>query len=192
MDLYRYSAAFPELVLPVLGHLKKFAKLTKVSKWRMMTRGLVETLETRATWAAEKRLELAICPSDVEGLEVLRPKGAPSMRERLGASEAEVERVVDDDNTPPTSKAIAAGTAKGKLSETKKAKKQKGNAVQDHDDDTEDDDSDDDGSSTSKHKRSSGGGGGKAKSPSAAGAAGDISAPDLVEDLGAWSDTEWD
>lgn len=30
MDLYRYSAAFPELVIPVLGHLKKFAKLTKV------------------------------------------------------------------------------------------------------------------------------------------------------------------
>lgn len=30
MDLYRYSAAFPELVIPILGHLKKFAKLTKV------------------------------------------------------------------------------------------------------------------------------------------------------------------
>lgn len=30
MDLYRYTAAFPELVIPVLGHLKKFAKLTKV------------------------------------------------------------------------------------------------------------------------------------------------------------------
>lgn len=167
MDLYRYSAAFPELVIPVLGHIKKFAKLTKVfkgketlkycvavykkhectrrrreplplralhsfpgvcldfmrssqqqapgrkphtqspdpppisrfgftsdrccdrswlsrpvparfsvqvSKWRMMSRGLVETLEARGTWAAERRLELRICPSDVEGLEVLRPK----------------------------------------------------------------------------------------------------------------------
>ncbi|CAN0446235.1 unnamed protein product, partial [Hapterophycus canaliculatus] len=39
----------------------------------MMARGLVETLEARGTWAAKKRLELRICPSDVEGLEVLRP-----------------------------------------------------------------------------------------------------------------------
>ncbi|CAM9691183.1 unnamed protein product [Ectocarpus sp. 12 AP-2014] len=190
MDLYRYSAAFPELVLPVLGHLKKFAKLTKVSKWRMVTRGLVETLETRATWAAQKRLELGICPSDVEGLEALRPEGAPSMRERLGASEAEVERVVDDDNATPASRATAAVAVKGKSSGNKKTKKQKGNAVQGHVDDTEDDDGDD-RSITSKGKRSSGGGG-KAKPPSAAEVAGDISAPDLVEDLGAWSDTEWD
>ena len=34
----------------------------------------METLEARGTWAAERRLELRICPSDVEGLEVLRPK----------------------------------------------------------------------------------------------------------------------
>lgn len=32
MDLYRYSAAFPELVIPVLGHLRKFAKTTKANR----------------------------------------------------------------------------------------------------------------------------------------------------------------
>lgn len=53
----------------------RFARFSvKVSKWRMMSRGLVETLEARGTWAAERRLELRICPSDVERLEVLRPK----------------------------------------------------------------------------------------------------------------------
>lgn len=51
-----------------------FCAAVQVSKWRMMSRGLVETLEVRGTWAAERRLELRICPSDVEGLEVLRPK----------------------------------------------------------------------------------------------------------------------
>lgn len=40
----------------------------------MMSRGLVETLEARGTWAAERRLELRLCPSDIEGLEVLRPE----------------------------------------------------------------------------------------------------------------------
>lgn len=39
-----------------------------------MTRGLMETLEARATWAANKRLELRIGPSEVDGLEVLRPE----------------------------------------------------------------------------------------------------------------------
>ena len=34
----------------------------------------METLETRATWAAKRRLELRIGPSGVDGLEVLRPE----------------------------------------------------------------------------------------------------------------------
>lgn len=34
----------------------------------------METLEARATWAANKRLELRIGPSEVDGLEVLRPE----------------------------------------------------------------------------------------------------------------------
>lgn len=44
MDLYRYSAAFPELVIPVLGHLKKFAKLTKVGIGDPCRRSLSEIL----------------------------------------------------------------------------------------------------------------------------------------------------
>ena len=40
----------------------------------MITRGLVETLEARATWAAKARLELGLKPSEAKGLEVLRPK----------------------------------------------------------------------------------------------------------------------
>ncbi|CAM9417086.1 unnamed protein product, partial [Hapterophycus canaliculatus] len=45
MDLYRYTAAFPELVIPVLGHLKKFAKLTKVrGVWRSIRRALVDLM----------------------------------------------------------------------------------------------------------------------------------------------------
>lgn len=47
--------------------------MLQVAKWRMMTRGLMETLETRATWAAGRRLELRLDPSEVDGLEVLRP-----------------------------------------------------------------------------------------------------------------------
>lgn len=46
----------------------------QVSRWRMMTRGLMETLEARATWAANKRLDLRMGPSEVDGLEVLRPE----------------------------------------------------------------------------------------------------------------------
>ncbi|CAN0060093.1 unnamed protein product, partial [Ectocarpus fasciculatus] len=44
MDLYRYSAAFPELVLPVLGHLKKFAKLTKVCNYTHAHKVVATTL----------------------------------------------------------------------------------------------------------------------------------------------------
>lgn len=40
-------------------------------------------------------------------------------------------------------------------------------------------------------ERASGGGGGEAESTHTAAVHGDVSAPDLVEDLGAWSDDEW-
>lgn len=46
----------------------------QVSKWRMMARGLTETLEARGTWAAARRSELGLGPSEIEGLEVLRPE----------------------------------------------------------------------------------------------------------------------
>ncbi|CAN0191857.1 unnamed protein product [Scytosiphon promiscuus] len=204
MDLYRYTAAFPELVIPVLGQLKKFAKLTKVSKWRMMARGLVETLEARGTWAAEKRLELRICPSDVEGLEVLRPEGAPTMRERLGASESIVEeRVAGIDEAHDTAP-VASVSGKGALA----AASRKGKKRQD-DSEEEDDDSEDEGHggdaipkrkknsslSTATASRGKENGKPRASTPvatTAAGAgSGDVSAPDVVEDLGAWSDDEW-
>lgn len=47
---------------------------SQVSKWRMMARGLIETLEARGTWAAKRRTELGLGPANVEGLEPLRPE----------------------------------------------------------------------------------------------------------------------
>lgn len=64
-----------------------------------------------------------LTPTHPPPLECLRhEQGAPTMRERLGASEADVERVADDDTTAvPASKAAAA--TKGKQKQPKKNKK---------------------------------------------------------------------
>lgn len=223
MDLYRYSAAFPELVIPVLGHLRKFVKATKVSRWRMMARGLVETLEARGTWAAARREALGLCPKEAEGLEPLRPEGAPRMRERLGASEAEIERI--DESTVlagPGSAVPPPGTQKsnknrgptneGKTNQTDSESDDVGRSADedsskddeydDIDDDDDDADDDDDSEaqntrfvSSNKQRKSKEGNPVATKKPVmkyAAMAVEDVNvaAPDMVGDLGVWSDDE--
>ena len=136
------------------------------------------------------------------------------MRERLGASEAEVERAEDDET--PVAAAMNKLTAKSKnknkdnianKNNKQQRQQQQGLLVGDEDElDDDDDEDDDDGEDSDEDGDDSDGGAGgagrkvstlrKAVSPGkghglAAAATEDIIAPDMVEDLGAWSDNEW-
>lgn len=46
----------------------------KVAKWKMMARGLIETLQARGTWAATRRVELKLEAREAAGIEVLKPE----------------------------------------------------------------------------------------------------------------------
>lgn len=137
------------------------------------------------------------------------------MRQRLGASEAEIERM-DDESTAVIgsgSAVSAPGSTKDreKLGSAKKAKTNQSESESDDvdrsaDDDSDDDDNDgddgDDGDaqntrfvSSNKRPRGNESKGVATKKPAKGNAVmvvedGDAAAPDVVEDLGAWSDDE--
>lgn len=87
MDIYRYSLAFPELIIPVLHHLRSFAKSTKVwgsryipgsmSLWGRPTLG-------DAARASAKSLEDG-ASLKTEGLDGRRPRGDGCCRQTLSA-----------------------------------------------------------------------------------------------------------
>lgn len=121
------------------------------------------------------------------------------MRERLGASEAEVERA--DDESP-----VAGTSLKNKSKKQQEGRTGNDDENEDDSDDAEgmgeDSGSDSDGGAdaagtgrkVSKLRKASpgkGGGGDKRKHGAAAVVTEDITVPDMVEDLGAWSDNEW-
>lgn len=141
------------------------------------------------------------------------------MRERLGASEAEIERVDDDDSSARGSGATAASAAGGNKEQRKRAISkavENSESEEDDDDDDDNDDHDDDndddedgdeeeeeedggesraGALKTKQGKTAGRGKDVAKQPAKRTTAmiiedGDLAAPDMVEDLGAWSDDE--
>ncbi|GKZ01484.1 hypothetical protein MPSEU_001099000 [Mayamaea pseudoterrestris] len=86
LELYRYSAGFPEFSLQVVQTLKKFAKETRSPRWKIFARGCLDTCERYSVFATTARSKLHEAPRDIQRLECLRPASEPSMLERLNAS----------------------------------------------------------------------------------------------------------
>ena len=94
MELYRYSAGFPEYRFRVVQRLRKFSKETRSSRWRAFCRAAMDTCEKYAEAAILARSKLDMAPKDVKKLECLLPVGSPSMLERHSASvEKEAKRL---------------------------------------------------------------------------------------------------
>jgi nucleolar complex protein 2 len=82
IELYRYSAGFPEYSVRILQRLRVFNKEVRNPRWRTFARGCVDTCERYASAAVQARSKLQEAPKDVVRLECLRPHSEPSMKER--------------------------------------------------------------------------------------------------------------
>jgi nucleolar complex protein 2 len=103
IDLYRYSAGFPEFSIRITGRLRQFAKTVKNSRWKAYCRASIETAEKYAKFAIEERAKLKEAPKDVKVLECLKPPGESNMRERYEANVAK-ERKAMAGTAPSTEK----------------------------------------------------------------------------------------
>lgn len=85
IELYRYSAGFPEFSIRIVQRLKLFCKETRNARWRTYARGCIDTCDRYRVEAVAGRAKLQEAPKDVNRLECLRPHGVPAMGNRLQA-----------------------------------------------------------------------------------------------------------
>jgi len=93
VDMYRYSPCIPEFTVSICQRLRKFAKETKNGKHRAFARGCIELCEKHAKLATKARSLLRESPKDIKRLEALKPKEAPSMKERYEVSVSKENRL---------------------------------------------------------------------------------------------------
>jgi nucleolar complex protein 2 len=82
MELYRYTAAFPEFSVQIRRRCRDFAKAVQSSRWKTYAKGCMEKSDELALFCTQERAKLAMAPKDVTQLECLRPSHIPTMRER--------------------------------------------------------------------------------------------------------------
>ncbi|VEU38794.1 unnamed protein product [Pseudo-nitzschia multistriata] len=133
VDLYRYSAGFPEFSVRICQRLRKYSKETRNGRWRAYAKGCIELCERNSTYVMNERANgtilTDIAPKDVKQLEVLRPQSAPSMGQRFKQS-LEKEKRLEAASKPVQSRKtkendVAKGTKKNKNKESKNTKTKK-------------------------------------------------------------------
>jgi len=95
VDLYKYSAGFPEFSVRICQHLRKFAKETKNGRWRAYAKGCIELCDKNVAFAVKGRSLLTEAPKDVKRLEVLKPTNVPNMHKRYDASVSKEKPLLD-------------------------------------------------------------------------------------------------
>jgi len=130
LDLYRFSAGFPEFTFRICKRLRDFVKATKNARWRAYAKGCIELCERYSEQIMEGRTNLNEAPKDIKRLEVLKPPTFPSMRERYEAFIAKEKRL-----EAVTTPAVASGKNNKANNNNKKGSKQKRDDEEDDDDD---------------------------------------------------------
>mmetsp|Transcript_4939 Transcript_4939/g.6378 ORF Transcript_4939/g.6378 Transcript_4939/m.6378 type:complete len:859 (+) Transcript_4939:142-2718(+) len=119
IDLYKYSAGFPEFTIRIYQRLRKFAKETKNGRFRAFAKGCIELCEKHSKVATLSRSKLEEAPKDIKRLEVLKPNNVPSMGERYEMAIAKEKRL-ETAEQPILSKAAKAKARKEKQAEEQK------------------------------------------------------------------------
>jgi len=136
IDLYRYSPAFPELAILITVRLRKFAKETKVGKWRTYAKSTIDICTQQTEQIMTLRANLTETPAQINKLEFCLPSsgkggGPRTMRERH-ANSIDKEKRLENPDYHKNSHAIVAPkeqeqTKKALFTQSSKiAKKEKG------------------------------------------------------------------
>jgi nucleolar complex protein 2 len=136
IELYRFSAGFPEYSVRIVQCLRKFNKEVRNPRWRTFAKGCLDTCERYSKYAVQGRSKLLEAPKDVAQLECLKQHSQPSMRER---HEVSVEK---------EQKSLEASRALANPDAGKKSK-----PTEDMDDEEEEDNEEEDAESNKSKKK---------------------------------------
>lgn len=137
------SVAFPELIVPVAGALRSFAKETRVGAWRSRAKALLDAINGQAAKIAQKRATLNAAPGDRASIAAfMQAEGAALRAERSKGREAAAKELVQQAQDAAVAAANAAANAEAASKKGSKQRQQKKRNAKDSDDDS-DNESDD-------------------------------------------------
>ncbi|DAZ96309.1 TPA: hypothetical protein N0F65_008433 [Lagenidium giganteum] len=87
-DVYKFSIGFPELSVPLILTLSKYASTVKIPRWKSLSKGLVENLKKRADVVRSKRAGLDVSPKDIAQLDAFLKSERDAAVNKLFASDA--------------------------------------------------------------------------------------------------------
>lgn len=137
IELYRYSAGFPEFAVQIVVRLRQFAKQVRNPRWRTYAKACSDVCGKYSAFAVQARAQLQEAPRDVKLLECLKPVSEKNMRERheesvvkeqktLDASRPPAKQAAKDDDASDIKGSDAdIGEAETKASKKKKQKKKR-------------------------------------------------------------------
>lgn len=125
IELYRYSAGFPEFSVRIVQVLRQFAKQTRNARWRTYCRGCIDTCDKYSKFAVTERSKLHEAPKNIARLECLLPPSTPNMLERHEASIQKEMKDIEASRLVESSKEQSSGSStdasKRKMTPEKKA-----------------------------------------------------------------------
>ena len=103
VELYRYSAGFPEFSVRIVQRLRRFAKeCSRNARWRSFARACIETCKRHSAAAVRLRAKLEEAPKDIQRLECLKQPNQPTMRERHDAAIQKEQKSLEGSAVKPT------------------------------------------------------------------------------------------
>ena len=82
IELYRYSAGFPEFAIRIVTRLRQFSRETRNPRFRAHAKSCLDVCDKYSKFAVMARTKLNEAPKDVTLLECLKPISEKSMRQR--------------------------------------------------------------------------------------------------------------
>ena len=82
IELYRYSAGFPEFAIRIVTRLRQFSKETRNPRFRAHAKSCLDVCDKYTKFAVLARSKLNEAPKDVKLLECLKPVSEQNMRQR--------------------------------------------------------------------------------------------------------------
>ena len=82
VELYRYSAGFPEFSIRIVVRLRQFSKETRNPRFRAYAKACIDLCDKYSKFAVQARSKLQEAPKDVKLLECLKPTTEKTMIDR--------------------------------------------------------------------------------------------------------------
>uniref|UniRef100_M4C2C6 Nucleolar complex protein 2 homolog n=1 Tax=Hyaloperonospora arabidopsidis (strain Emoy2) TaxID=559515 RepID=M4C2C6_HYAAE len=133
-DVYKFSVAFPELVVPLQLALNKFMHACAIPKWKAQARGLSDSIKRRAEWIRSKRSGLELSPKDTAQLDdFMRAEREAAVKELFEKDAAELQSKLNASAEVVKDKKESNGEDGKKKKRTKKQRGSKTGTVVDED-----------------------------------------------------------